>query len=289
MSNLIIKISLVLLLVLGGVALYLGYELFKQREELKGRTQTLQAGIKRIAAHIEIEEGSDARIASQIVDRELMTLGAMERPIKTVESAAQLEMVRLQATRVELAETKATLAQRERELEATRAELSAAKAEIRALTETIRQKNAQIAEYESTIRELEADKADLQRKAETAQKESEELRATLAAKEADIEVLTLENQKMKERLDPILKRERLQKEQLGKVLFVSPEWNFVILALPHEDTLLDPNLELLVHRGDSLVGKVRVTDVLRQERIAIADILNEWQQMPFERGDSVIY
>ncbi len=289
MSNLIIKISLALLLVLGAVALYLGFELFKQREELKGRTQTLQAGIKRIAAHIEIEEGSDVRIASKIVDRELMTLGEMEKPIKTVESAAQLEMVRLEATRVELAETKATLAQRERELEATKAELSAAKAEIRALTETIRQKNSQIAELEATIRELEADKADLTRKAAEAQEVADDLKAKLAAKETEYDELLVENQKMKERLDPVLKRERLQKEQLAKILFVDPEWNFVILSLPHEDTLLDPGLELLVHRGDNLVGKLHVTDVLRQERLAIADILNEWQQVPFEQGDNVIY
>ncbi len=289
MSNLVIKISLVLLLVLGGIALYLGHELYKQREELKGRTQTLQAGIKRIAAHVEIEEGSNARIASQISDRELMTLASMEKPIKTVESAAQLEIVRLQAIRVELTETKATLAQRERELEAIRAELNAAKAEIRSLTETIRQKNAQISEYEANIRELEADKAELQRKSEENQRKAEELATTLVVKETAIEELTIENQKLKERMDPILKRERLQKEQLAKILFVNTDWNFVILSLPQEDTLLDPGIELLVHRGNNLVGKIKITDVLRQEHIAIADIINEWQQIPFVKGDSVIF
>ena len=53
MAKLVLRISVILMLVLGAAALGLGVILFQQRHALKGRTQTLEDCVKRIANTIE--------------------------------------------------------------------------------------------------------------------------------------------------------------------------------------------------------------------------------------------
>lgn len=86
----------------------------------------------------------------------------------------------------------------------------------------------------------------------------------------------------------------------GKVVSVNDTWNFVILAL--SDTalteILGENLdqapgavEFMIKRDidgqETFVTKVRLQQVRRDEKLAIASILGDWQQMNVEEGDIV--
>ena len=71
----------------------------------------------------------------------------------------------------------------------------------------------------------------------------------------------------------------------GNVLSVNAEWTFVVLDIG-ADTGLKANAVMLVHRGNQLVGKIRVSEV--RDSLAVAEILSDWVQVPMERGDSVI-
>ena len=89
-------------------------------------------------------------------------------------------------------------------------------------------------------------------------------------------------------VNPELRKAALPKGQLGSVTLVNPEWNFVIMRLSPEITKnIMPNLELLIHRNDRLVGKVRVQTMV--DNLAVAEIVSDWQQMPCEKGDYVMY
>ena len=70
----------------------------------------------------------------------------------------------------------------------------------------------------------------------------------------------------------------------GRVVVVNKDWNFVVLDIGSRAGLV-PNAEMLVHRGDLLIGKVLVSGVTRD--LAIADIRPEWQQMQIQEGDFV--
>ena len=87
----------------------------------------------------------------------------------------------------------------------------------------------------------------------------------------------------------------------GKVVSVNPEWNFAVLEL---DTaclkqLLGADLggnmpmaELMIRRpGDkgAFVAKVRLNKMNREEKLVVADILTDWQQMPVVEGDIVFF
>jgi hypothetical protein len=87
----------------------------------------------------------------------------------------------------------------------------------------------------------------------------------------------------------------------GKVVSVNATWNFVIIAL--SDAALNELLgdedsdqplglvEFMVKREiegeDTFVTKVQLQKVRRDEKLAIASILSDWQQMDVEEGDIV--
>jgi hypothetical protein len=74
----------------------------------------------------------------------------------------------------------------------------------------------------------------------------------------------------------------------GTVVAVSPQNDFVVLDIGESHGLL-PRGELLVRRGDRLVGKVRVVSV--EGSRSVANILPEWSaaEMTIQASDVVLY
>ena len=56
---------------------------------------------------------------------------------------------------------------------------------------------------------------------------------------------------------------------------------------PGSEKNIQPDLEFLVHRGDQLIGKVKVANVV--DSLAIADIMGDWELFPIKKNDDVIY
>jgi hypothetical protein len=74
----------------------------------------------------------------------------------------------------------------------------------------------------------------------------------------------------------------------GRIVVVNTNWNFVVMDLLPEAKLV-PLSDLTVNRADKLVGKIRVSEVIRDRGFAFGDILPQWQQMPLAKGDYVFY
>ncbi len=74
----------------------------------------------------------------------------------------------------------------------------------------------------------------------------------------------------------------------GKVLAVNQAWNFVVLSLGDRNGVVS-NAEMLVKRGNQLVGKVRITSV--EPSTSIADIVanSTPRGLVIQPGDNVIY
>lgn len=74
----------------------------------------------------------------------------------------------------------------------------------------------------------------------------------------------------------------------GNVLAVSPEQDFVLLDIGANQGVLERG-ELMVRRGDQLVGKVRVVTV--EPNRSFANILGDWQpaNVNVATGDAVLY
>jgi uncharacterized phage infection (PIP) family protein YhgE len=284
----------ILLLVLSGTALVLGIILFQQRETLKGRAQKLELAAKQVAATLE-KDDANPEVKLTLPDDQLKTYRAkpggapaMDVPLNLMVNAAQQQLTRLNNTRAELAGTKTTLADTRETLKATSNGLVAAQGAIKDQNATIEARNATIGEKEAAIQKLEKEKTDLLANVETLKQQADDL-------EAENRDLTDANAVLQDKvteLDKIVSPEKHKAEvptgQLGIVAFVNPEWNFVIMRIASGNIKnIMPDLELLIHRGDRLVGKVRVQAVV--DNLVVAEILNDWQQMPCEKGDYVMH
>lgn len=280
-----LKVFIVLLFLLSIVALVLASSLFGKREILKGRTQKLEAAQAELASLLSRGEEPFIRDLGVTVDRNrLMTYAEMDGEIANVRKLAGERYRELGTTYEELKKTSDELAVTRSELAQTRTDLENARAQIVQLNETVTQRNAEIARQRDQIDALDREKAGLQM-------QIDELNNQLAKYEDDMQdqrdkIVTLEQTiaELESQLGGPGSVRALPKGLHGRVLLVNKDWNFVVLDIGSKAGLV-PNAEMLVHRGDQLVGKVLISGVTRE--LAIADIRSDWAQSQIKEGDFV--
>ncbi len=288
----IVRVSIILVLILNGTAIYFGIQLFKQREELKGRTQKLENTIKQVAATIETD---NPEVKVSIPDDQLKTYKSvpggpqnMDVPLGQLVIAAQNQLIRLNSTRAELNDTKMTLARTQDELKRTQNELQIAQNTISDQRAEIERVKNIVSEKETEIQNLSREKTELAARVEDFKVKVETLEAEKRNLSDDLAKMTNERDYWKKIAKPIVDRRELARKKTGDVKLVNSEWNFVVIRLNDEiKDILPPNSELLIHRGYDLVAKIKVISLI--DNYAIAEILSDWQQMPIEMGDYVAF
>jgi len=123
---------------------------------------------------------------------------------------------------------------------------------------------------------------------------SEEEKARLTELETLNAKLDEDNKNLESKLAALQKaaREKETKQNLtritGRVLAVNQAWNFVVLSLGNKSGI-DSNMEFLVKRGATLIGKIRTTTV--EPSTSIADIIPSSlaQGLSIQPGDDIVY
>lgn len=279
-----LKVFIVLLLLLSIASLTLGIILFGKREILKGRTQKLEAAAQQVTRTLSAAKEpfiNDLGVALNA--QNLATYETMDGELARVQKLVENRQLELENTYGDLKRTSDELATTKDELAQTQDQLEQARQQIVQLNETVTQRNAEIARQTEQIGQLEQDKAGLQ-------VQIDDLNNTVAKMEDEQQdlrdkIVTLEQTVTD--LEAQLGQgtvKALPKGLHGRVLVVNSDWNFVVLDIGSDSGLV-PNAEMLVHRGEQLIGKVLISGVTRQ--LAIADINNAWLQTGLKEGDSV--
>jgi hypothetical protein len=189
------------------------------------------------------------------------------------------------------------------ELKKTTGELEDAKSEIERHKSTIESHVAKIKETEQKLdaanTELSQEKAKMDQVLAALPKGIPPDQIGPKIKELQEQVITFEQEKaiLEERLKTLLAEEKRLKAMVitkktgilpegieGRVMAVNEDWNFVVLDIGHKQGLVE-NARMLVYRGGSLVGKIRITSV--EPTVSVADILPEWKQGRIQEGDIV--
>jgi len=266
-----LKPLVIVLLILALVSLVLGLILFSQRNVLKKRTQTLEKAAVTFAQNIH----------TNINAENLKKLDTMEPELNALATSAEIQYETLQNTKMDLENTRADLAKTKDELATTKVELSAAQAKVTELTDSLAQKEAEVAQAKSQIDQLQKDKTALQT-------QIGDLNNQLVKAEEEMRDL----QDQVSTLDKIVKENTpsgkppLPIGLTGKIAVVNSDWNFVVLDIG-SDAGLVRDAQMLVHRADKLIGKVKISNV--QKSMAIAEIMMDWEQSPIREGDYVLY
>ncbi len=314
----LLKVLVVLLLVLSAVALVVEIILVRQREELKGRNIMLTRGALQVAKTLEVipadtnvdlaardlpllqlnEEmfkhfyqiGADGKKVVENGKKKTEGPGTLDAVLKDISGRAELQFVRLNDTRSGLLSTRTTLGETSNTLVNTIQDLNQTKDTLKTTENNLDTAKQDIVQKTEKITDLtqktEALTADVERKKEEVAKLSDKLSDT----EAKIEATKRYVEKLQKDLESCLRgpSEGQTPGLQGQVIVVNTNWNFVVMDILPEAKLV-PMTDLTVQREDKLVGKVRVSEVIRDRHFAFGEILNDWQQLPIAKGDYVFY
>ncbi len=313
-----LKVLVILLLIVSAAALTIEYMLASKREELKGRNQLLARNAVQVAKTLEVipadtnvdlavrdlprlqitEEslkhfyqlGADGKMIKEGGKKKADGPGTLDAVLKDVAIRADLQLTRLndtrmglESTRTTLAETSNTLVTTSQELTKTQDTLKKTEDDLASTKQVVAQKTEQVANLTEKNETL---TADVEKKKDVIAKLNDKVSDT----EAKIEATKRYIEKLQKDLDGC--RAGTGEAQApglqGQVAVVNPQWHFVVIDILPEASPV-AFTDLTVQREDKLVGKVRVAEVFRDRRFAVADILSDWEQMPIAKGDYVFY
>ena len=260
MGKILIIVSIVLAAASAGVGFLNRSHLLKTKEDLAASQQetvtvkgNLDAEVKKLAdANTAIGEMT---VVKQGLDSDL---------------AKQKSEVTAKTTQLTEAQSKLTKAE---------GELATANTDILTKAEKITQLESQIAAAATAVQTPVS---------------TEEDKGAIAKLEQEKEDLIKDNENLTTKLASLQKaaREKETKQGLtrvtGRVLAVNQAWNFVVLSLGNKSGI-DSNMEFLVKRGTTLIGKVRTTTV--EPSTSIADIIpaSLARGLSIQPGDDIVY
>lgn len=272
---------LILLLLLSIGSLILGIQLFGKREVLKGRVQQTEQALAKIASNIGYTGFNVAALAAEDADG----LTRIQGPLKQLAAAAQVQYTELQDARQDIETVRQDLSVTKDELDRAVANLDQTRAQVDSLTSAANEAKAQLAIKENEIARLQSNESTLNLKIEDLNNEL--VQAEDSLRDAEDKIVTLEQS------IGLLELElgqgsagSVRKGLTGRVLFVNRDWNFVVIDLGSQDGLV-PNAEMLIHRDDSLVGKIVISNL--SPDMSIAELEAGWLQGQVREGDYVVF
>ncbi len=271
-----LKPLIVILLLLSITSLVFGIMLFQKREILKGRTQKLESAVEEIAGKLRYEG---------LNKQQIQRYEEMDKALNLVAVAADVQYEELQQKTSDLEIARNDLKQTREELAQAKNQISELDIQVAGLEDRLLQKDEELAQANSRSEELEQDKDtlqvqinDLNDQLVKAEEERRDLQDQMAGAEQTIDALRRELGEVVAMGGP--------KGLSGSILVVNSDWNFVVLDVGSEDEVPE-GAEMLVHRNDRFIGKIRVSNV--KESMAVAEILRDWEQMPIQKGDNVLF
>jgi phage shock protein A len=288
----LLKPLVVIVLVLAVAAVCIqGFVLFPKRTLIKDRTQKLEGGITRVvntlkgeASLLTEEEKSQVRFsANNLKAGTPEELPRLDSELNLANTLATAVLTGWQHTQTDLENTRQDLENTKADLERTRGELEDARTQIVQLNDTIRSKDAELVEKSNLIAGLEDEKASLE-------SQIAELNDRIGGLEDQVAQLEEENVMLENQLAKYEQAEAgtitMKPGTTASIIYANADWNFVIIDI---GTIAgaQPSAEMIVHRNDNMVGKIRLSAV--RDNVSIAEVLPEFQKDAIKEGDDVLF
>ena len=264
--------------------------LFPKRELIKERTLHLQDGIEKVnntlknAPLLSDEDRNGAKFSKSAMSiDDVKNINAVDTQCNRVNSLADRVLACWQDTKDELDQTKEELANTRHELEMTKQQLADAREEIERLNGVVAEKQREINGLNGQIDELNEEKASLE--AQIADKDDEiaQLQSEKASLEDDKAMLESQLEKCSSALDT---SKSLPPGTQGSIVALNKEWQYAIIDLGSNQAAV-LGAELMVHRGDSYLGKVRIVAV--RDDVSIVEFLPGTEFSAIKEGDDVLF
>ena len=261
--------------------------------------------------------GPDGKYVMDPVDNKPSTKGpgSMQELLDQVLERAKAQQATLNKTRAELQKMREYVTSSVEEINKLKGDGRVTKVELKGEREKVATLTTEKEELTGRVTKLTAEKKELSAELADAKNEVEKLNE-------DKVTLTEDLAKMREQNEELLKRIRgdggprgggdgngvavtaLTAGVKGKVIEANDELKFVIIDFS-DDAIAEmlgaerqnslPQLEMNVRRtgrqsaAGEFVTRIKLRQAVRGKNYVVADILNDWQQVPVEKGDVVFF
>lgn len=281
-----LKVFVILLFLVSAGALTLGILTYQQKEVLKKRVQENENTLDQIAKNLQ----STGFAKANLVVAKPEEFGKMAAEQKKLATDAAIRWEALKQTEKDLADTTDRLNTTSNELVATKGTLAERVAEVAQLKETVSQKEQQIAQLDGQINELKTAKADLESQVKDRDDKIARHEETIKDLKGEVASWKEDNKRLEAELSGCLypdgRQAYMRPGTAARVVKVNDDWNFVVLNLGSNEGAR-PNAMMYVHRGEQLVGRVRLAVV--NSGMSIAEIDRDWAQGQIQEGDFVVH
>lgn len=265
--------------------------LFPKRTLIKERTQKLEAGVERLVATLKGPASllsDEAKAAARFSGANLKAGTTEELPrldgeLNNANNIANVVLQGWNDTKVDLENTRQDLENTRAELESTKAQLEEARTQIVQLNETIRGKDQELLEKSNVIAGLEEEKATLTAQVADLTAQVASLQDQIATLEEDKAVIEAQLEKCDKELH---KEITMKPGTTAKIVYANAEWNFVVIDIGANEGA-QAGAEMIVHRGDSMIGKIRLSAT--RDNVTIAEVLSDFQKDTVKEGDNVLF
>ena len=285
----LLKPLVVIVLLLGIAALCIqAIVLFPKRTLIKERTQKLEGGVERVVATLKGSLSEEAQRAVPFIGANLKIgvkedLPRLDGELNKANLVANAVLQGWNDTKTDLENTRQDLENTRAELETTKGQLEDARTQIVQLNETIRAKDQELVEKSNLIAGLEDEKASLTAQVADLAAQIAGLQDQVAQLEEDKSVLEVQLEKCDKELH---KEITMKPGTTGSIVYANKDWNFVVIDVGSNDGI-QATAEMIIHRGDDLVGKIKISAV--RDNVSIAEVLPEYQKSTVKEGDHVLY
>jgi myosin heavy subunit len=229
------------------------------------------------------------------LDTKVSELDAAAQSVQTANQALEKASTDLKKANEELASSTAEKEQALAQAKSAKTAADQAKSKLTELEDAVSTKEGDIARLTADVAAKEAELSQLRANAPTeATTPSADVQAQLLEKETLITQLQGNLDSAKTQLAEARQKDadrqalKMRDGLQGRVLAVNQAWNFVVLNLGDKNGVVG-NAELLVKRGNNLIGKVRVTSVEPATSIADIVVSSIPQGVSIVPGDNVIF
>ncbi len=219
------------------------------------------------------------------------TLSETQATLNTTVGERDTTKKTLEETKTKLADSQAEVAKLKAEVEAKQSDLELAKTQQNTINTENEMLKGQVADLKSEGEKLNQEITTL--KEEPLRDDLEQSKIKVAELETLNKQISANLESTKNRVNAlegqIAEKKRIQKanDLSGRILAVNEAWNFVVLNVGDKSGVAS-NTELLVKRGNTLIGRVRITSV--EPATSIADIIPESlvNGLSIQPGDYVV-
>lgn len=267
----VLRVFLILMLPLSIAAVMLELSMFRMREELRLRSSKIEAAIVSFAQKVSAAREPGIEAIDKPVDVAALAANeTMDEPVAVMTEIIDTRLGQISTSRETTIKTRTELGEIRKELASNVQKRDAIRKEIAALGDVMRQKEADVARAESKVEDVNRQIAEINEQVEGQKKQVARIEDEKTAMVDERERL---EEAIKEVLPPTPIPAAVARKLVGTVIRTDPEWNFVVLDIG-KDHGLKRDVNMLVHRGETMVGRIKVSSV--RDDVSIGHVDSTW-------------